>query len=183
MLTIPFINSPSFQESFFANLFADTIVAILIGIIISQYLSNNEKKKAESKQEKFLKEKLHIEVNMLWSEIEYNRNQLKLMLKNLPISNLVYPALETSAWEIIDKSLIIDRLKIKDFANILHIYNRTKTINRMYYSMLDKVNWIEEGKKPIIKKFYIDSLIDRCNELLKYINKVVPEKFTNLQSR
>lgn len=50
----------------------------------------------------------------------------------------------------------------------------------MYYSMLDKVNWIEDVKsKPVVQRQFMDKLIDRCKEALSYINEVIPEGFKN----
>lgn len=167
-----------FWENFFANLFADILVAFVIGIAITKYIDNKNKKKEQELIEKERKEKLKITANMLWAEIEHNRKQLKLMIVELAKPNLPYPALETSAWETIDKTIIMDGLKVKDFADLLHIYNRIKTINMMYYSMLDKVNWIEDVKpKPIVQGQFMDKLIDRCKEALSYINEVIPEDF------
>ncbi len=137
-----------------------------------------EKKKEQEEKDKEQKEKLKISVNMLWSEIEHNRKQLKIMIGELAKPNLPYPALETSAWETVDKSIMMDRLKVKDFADLLHIYNRVKTINMMYYSMLDKVNWIEDvQQKPVVKREFMNSLIERCKEALSYIDEVIPENF------
>ncbi len=167
-----------FWENFFANLFADILVAIVIGIIITKYLESNDKKKEAEAKEKERKEKLRIATNMLWSEIEYNRKKLKLMVVELAKQNIPYPALETSAWETIDKTIIMDGLKVKDFANLLGIYNRFKTVNMQYYTLLDKINWIETiDPKPTVKGEFMDSLIDRCEETLKFINGVIPENF------
>lgn len=164
-----FFDPNSWVGNFSANLFSDVIVAVIIGVVISRYIEDKNRSKEQ-------KEKLKIAVNMLWSEIEHNRKQLKILIRELPKPNLPYPALETSAWDLIDKKIIIDGLKVKDFANLIHIYNRVKTINMVYYSMLDKVNWIEDLKiKPVIKREFMDKLIDRCKELLDYINEVIPE--------
>jgi len=155
--------------NFSANLFSDILVAIIFGIIISNIINNREKNKEN-------KEKLIIIVRTLWLEIEHNRNQLKIMISELSKPNFPYPALETSAWELIDKQLIMDGLKVKDFENLLFIYNRIKTVNMIYYSMLDKVNWIEDLKqKPAIKEEFMIKLIERCEEVLSYINEVIPE--------
>ena len=176
--------SQNFHEGLIANLVADMIVGLIIGLIITRYLDSREKKNEKDGLEIQRKEKLKMAVNMLWSEIEYNRSQLKLMIDSLPKTNLVYPALETSTWDIIDRPLIIDSLKPNDVANILHIYNRIKTINNMYYSMLNRVNWIEEGKKPIIKKMFMDAVVDRCKELKTYIDEVIPENlFKEINSK
>lgn len=173
---IKLLISQNFLENFFANLFADILVAIVIGIFITKYLDSKDKRSEHEQKEKERKEKLKIAANMLWSEIEYNRGQLKLMIVELAKPNLIYPALEISAWEIIDKKIIMDGLKVKDFADLLHIYNRIKTINMMYYSMLDKVNWIEDVKpKPVVKGVFMSRLIKRCEEALSYINEVIPE--------
>ncbi|KKR76619.1 MAG: hypothetical protein UU21_C0006G0010 [Candidatus Levybacteria bacterium GW2011_GWA2_40_8] len=45
--------------------------------------------------------------------------------------------------------------------------------------MLEQVNWIEEGEKRTVKKFYIDAIVDRCKELLSYIEEVFPEEIIN----
>ena len=172
-------NSQSFWENFIANLLADAIVAFLIGFLLVWWINRRDKKSEKLEEEKNLKEKLKVEVNMIWGEIEYNRNQLKVMISNLPKANFIFPALEVSAWNILDKSFVRARLKVKDFADILHIYNRVKTINKMYYLMLEQVNWIEEGEKRTVKKFYIDAIVDRCKELLSYIEEVFPEEIIN----
>ena len=172
-------NSQSFWENFIANLLADAIVAFLIGFLLVWWINRRDKKSEKLEEEKNLKEKLKVEVNMIWGEIEYNRNQLKVMISNLPKANFIFPALEVSAWNILDKSFVRERLKVKDFADILHIYNRVKTINKMYYLMLEQVNWIEEGEKRTVKKFYIDAIVDRCKELLSYIEEVFPEEIIN----
>jgi hypothetical protein len=166
-------DSNSWWGNFSANIFSDILVACLIGIYLSRYFDNKEKRKEQ-------KEKLRVAVSMLWGEIKHNKKQLKVMICELPKANLPYPALEISAWETIDNRLIIDGLKVEDVANLLKIYNRTKTINMMYYTMLDKVNWIEDlQKKPIIKAEFINKLVDRCVELLDFINEVIPEDVVN----
>lgn len=177
-MIISFLTSVNFLENFIANLFADILVATIFGIVIVKYFEARDKSKAKKEEDKDRKEKLKIAANMLWAEIKYNRTQLKILIQEFPKRNLPYPALETSAWETIDKKIIIDGLKVKDVADLLHIYNRMKTINMMYYSMLDKVNWIEDLKeKPVIKEEFMKMLIDRCKEALKYINEVIPENF------
>ncbi|KKR76620.1 MAG: hypothetical protein UU21_C0006G0011 [Candidatus Levybacteria bacterium GW2011_GWA2_40_8] len=75
-------NSQSFWENFIANLLADAIVAFLIGFLLVWWINRRDKKSEKLEEEKNLKEKLKVEVNMIWGEIEYNRNQLKVMISN-----------------------------------------------------------------------------------------------------
>ncbi|MFA6603000.1 MAG: hypothetical protein WCT01_04325, partial [Candidatus Shapirobacteria bacterium] len=112
-----------------------------------------------------------------------NRIQLKLLVENLsqrPRPNIIYPALETSAWEVIDRKQIFEGLKPKDFSNLLKIYNRVYTVNRMYYQMLDKIEWILLGTDSTVRREYIDGIISRSKELLDYIEEVIP---SNLAER
>lgn len=154
----------NFLSNLFSNLIADAIIAIGVGIYITGSIEKKEKFKEKRRNIKVLKE-------MLLDEIRHNRKQLELMVENFPIPNLVYPALETTVWESIDKNFFFNELTTDEIKHVVSIYNRFKSINKIYYSMLDKVNWIEEGKKPIIKGKFMDGLIARCREASKYINK------------
>ena len=114
--------------------------------------------------------------------------QLNLLVRNLsqkPRPNIIYPALETSAWEITDRQQLIDGLKPKDFANLLKIYNRVYTVNKMYYKMLDKIEWILLGTDSTVRREYIDGIIARSKELLNFVEEVIPaqvmEKKKNLK--
>lgn len=170
-------NTP-FWTNFWPNFLANLIVDGLIVILILRFLDKRDSKKAELEREKRRKENLRIAVNMLWSEIEYNRIQLDLLVTNLiqrPKPNIIYPALETSAWEVADKKLIFESLKPRDLSNLLGIYNRVYTVNRMYYKMLDKIEWILLGTDSTVRREYVDAIIDRSKELLTYIEEVIPK--------
>lgn len=169
----------NFWPNFSANLIADGFIIGLVFFILNRYTGKKDEERKKLENEAARREKLKIVINMLWAEVEHNRIQLRLIIDNLsqrPRPNLVYPALETSAWEIIDKNLIIDELKLIDFSNLLKIYNRIYTINKMYYSMLDKIEWILLGKDSTVRHEYIDGIIDRSKELLSFIDEVFPEK-------
>lgn len=166
-----------FWENFWPNFFANLVVDGLIVVAVLRYLEKSDSQKEEAERNKKRKENLHIAVNMLWAEIEHNRTQLNLLVTNLsqrPRPNIVYPALETSAWEVIDRKQISEGLKPRDFSNLLKIYNRVYTINRMYYQMLDKIEWILLGTDSTVRREYIDGIIDRSRELLNFIEEVVP---------
>lgn len=152
-----------FLSNLFSNLIAGSIIALIVGVYITRKLDNKEKLVEKSKKVRILKE-------ILLDEIRHNKRQLELMVENLPIPNIVYPALETTAWDNSDKGIFFNELTIDEVKHIVSIYNRIKTINKLYYSMLDRVNWIEERKKPVIKKQFMDGLVDRCEEALTYIN-------------
>lgn len=158
-----------FLESFFANLLSEGIVATLIGLILYRYFEAKSKEKER-------KQKLKIASNMLWGEIDRNRGRLKLMIRYMPRGDLVTPGLETSAWDVLDKSLIIDYLNLDDVASILGIYAQSKTINDHYEMLLENVNWITEAAKTTVKKEFIDQFIERCKNLLNDINEFIPEK-------
>lgn len=166
-----------FWENFWPNFFANLVVDGLIVVAVLRYLEKRDSQKEKVEREKRRKENLRIAVSMLWAEIEHNRIQLNLLIKNLgqrPRPNIIYPALETSAWEIIDKKQIFEGLKPKDFSNLLKIYNRVYTVNRMYYQMLDKIEWILLGTDSTVRREYIDGIINRSKELLGFIEEVVP---------
>lgn len=169
----------NFWPNFFANLVADGLIIGTTLFLIERHFRRKDDSKREIESEKARKENLRIVVNMLWEEVEHNRKQLKLLIDNLgkrPRPNLIYPCLETSAWEIIDRQLIIDGLKSKDSANLLKIYNRTYTVNKMYYQMLDKIEWIRLGTDSTIRTDFVDAVIDRSKELLSFIEEVFPDE-------
>jgi hypothetical protein len=166
-----------FWGNLWPNFVANLIVDGLIVVAFIRYLEKRDSQKEETKREKRRKENLHIAVNMLWAEIEHNRKQLSLLIVNLsqrPRPNIIYPALESSAWEVVDRKLIFEGLKSRDFSNLLKIYNRIYTINRMYYQMLDKIEWILLGTDSTVRREYVDGLIDRSKELLDFIEEVIP---------
>lgn len=168
----------NFWPNFFANLIVDGLIVGVVFFILERYFNTKDRKIEEENREKQRKENLHIAVNMLWAEIEHNRIQLRLLIDNLshrPRPNIIYPALETSAWEVIDRKQIFEGLKPKDFSNLLKIYNRVYTINKMYYRMLDKIEWILLGTDSTVRREYVDAIIDRSNELLEYIEEVIPK--------
>ncbi len=169
-----------FWPNFWSNLIADGLIIGVATFLLTRHFSKKDEKQKEIAKESERREKLKIAANMLWAEVEHNRKQLKLIISNLsqrPKPNIVYPALEVSAWEIIDRQLLIDGLKLKDFANLHKIYNRTYTINKMYYTMLDKIEWILLGKDSTVRKEYVDGIIERSKELLEYIGEVFPTEF------
>jgi len=132
----------NFWPNFAANLVADGVIALLVFFLLERYFNKKDELQKVAQLEKRRKDNLRIAVNLLWVEIEHNRVQLNLLVRNLsqkPRPNIIYPALETSAWEITDRQQLIDGLKPKDFANLLKIYNRVYTVNKMYYKMLDKI--------------------------------------------
>lgn len=153
-----------FVSNLLSNLIADSIIAIAFGIYISKRIEKKEKVKEEKKKVAVLKQ-------LLLDEIMHNKSQLEIMIENLPIPNLVFPALETTAWENIGKDSLFNTLSPDEVKKFISLYNRTKSINMIYYMMLDKINWIEDVDKPIIKGEFMDNLIDRCSETLRYINK------------
>lgn len=87
-MIISFLTSTNFLENFLANLLADIIVAVAFGVIIAKFLESRDKSRAKQEQNKAQREKLKIAANMLWSEIEYNRGQLKILIRELPKRNL-----------------------------------------------------------------------------------------------
>lgn len=168
-----------FWENFWPNFFANLVVDGLIVVALLRFLDKRDSQNAQIERDKRRKENLRIAVNMLWAEIEHNRVQLSLLITNLgqrPRPNLIYPALESSAWEVVDRKLIFEGLKAKDFSNLLKIYNRVYTVNRMYYQMLDKVEWILLGTDSTVRREYIDGIIDRSKELLYFIDEVIPRE-------
>jgi hypothetical protein len=168
----------NFWPNFFANLVVDGLIVGGILFILERHFNYKDRKTEEEAREKRRKENLRIAVNMLWAEIEHNRKQSKLLVDNLgkrPKPNIIFPALETSAWEIVDKNLIFEGLNARDFSNLLKIYNRVYTINRMYYKMLDKIEWILLGTDSTVRREYVDAIIDRSNELLDFIEEVIPK--------
>lgn len=167
----------NFWPNFIASLVADGLIIGLALFLLERYLNKKDELQKEAGQEKRRRSNLRIAVNMLWAEIEYNREQLNMLIENLskrPKPNIIYPALETSAWEVIDRKQIIDGLNPRDFANLLKIYNRVYTVNRMYYAMLDKIEWILLGKDSTVRREYIDGIISRSKELLEFIEEVIP---------
>lgn len=168
----------NFWPNFFANLMVDGLIVGGVLFVLERYFNTKDRKAEEENREKQRKENLHIAVNMLWAEIEHNRIQLKLLVENLsqrPRPNIIYPALESSAWEVIDRKQIFEGLKPKDFSNLLKIYNRVYTVNRMYYQMLDKIEWILLGTDSTVRREYIDGIINRSKELLDFIEEVIPK--------
>lgn len=166
-----------FWENFWPNFFANLVVDGLIVVAVLRFLDKKDSQKTEVERDKRRKENLHIAVNMLWAEIEHNRIQLNLLIENLsqrPRPNLIYPALGSSAWEVVDRKLIFEGLKPRDFSNLLKIYNRVYTVNKMYYQMLDKVEWILLGTDSTVRREYIDAIISRSKELLDFIDEVIP---------
>ena len=175
-----------FWDNFLPNFLANLIVDGLIVVAVLRFLDNKDSQKAQAERDNRRKENLRYAVNMLWAEIEHNRIQLSLLITNLgqrPRPNLVYPALESSAWEIVDKNLIFEGLKSKDFSNLLKIYNRVYTVNRMYYQMLDKVEWILLGTDSTVRREYVDAIINRSKELLDFIEEVVPSDLVKNKSK
>lgn len=172
----------NFWPNFLANLIADGLIIGSALFFLERYLHKKDEIKKEAKKERIRKENLKIAVNMLWGEIRHNRDQLNLIIENLdqrPRPNIVYPALETSVWEVVDRQQIIDGLKPKDSANLLKIYNRVYTINKMYYQMLDKVEWILLGTDSTVRREFVDAIIDRSRELLSFIEEVFPQELLN----
>ena len=169
----------NFWSNFLSNLIADGVIIGSVLFILERHFSRKDEERKETEKEKRRKENLRIAVNMLWSEIEYNRGQLNLLIENLsqrPRPNLIYPALDTSYWEVIDHQQLIDGLKPESTADLLKIYNRVYTINKMYYQMLDKVEWILLGTDSTVRREFIDQIIFRSKELLDFIAGVIPQK-------
>lgn len=160
----------NFWPNFFANLIVDGLIVGVVFFVLERYFNTKDRKVEEENREKQRKENLHITVNMLWAEIEHNRIQ-------------IYPALETSAWEVIDRKQIFEGLKPKDFSNLLKIYNRVYTVNRMYYQMLDKIEWILLGTDSTVRREYIDGIISRSKELLDYIEEVIPSNLAERKNK
>jgi len=176
----------NFWPNFFANLIVDGLIVGGVLFALERYFNTKDRKIEEENREKQRKENLHIAVNMLWAEIEHNRVQLKLLVENLsqrPKPNIVYPALETSAWEVIDRKQIFEGLKPKDFSNLLKIYNRVYTVNKMYYQMLDEIEWILLGTDSTVRREYIDGIVNRSKELMDYIEEVIPSDLVKNKSK
>lgn len=163
--------------NFTSNFVADVIVAFIFGIVVTKLLERKDKTNELIENKKKSREKLQLAAVMLWDEIEHNRNQLKILIKELPRRNIPYPAVEISAWEVVDKKIVIDGLKVKDVKALLYIYNRMKTINSMYSIIIDKANLADGSiKKPVIKREFLYAFIKRCEEALVFIDKYIPEK-------
>ena len=168
----------NFLPNFVANLLADGLIIGLALFLLERYFHKRDEAQKESKERRQRRENLKVSVNMLWSEIEHNRTQLKMLVENLsqrPKPNIIYPALETSAWEVVGRQQIMEGLQPKDFANLLKIYNRTYTVNKMYYQMLDKIEWILLGTDSTVRREYIEAIIGRSKELLTFIEEVFPK--------
>lgn len=150
--------------SFTANLCAGFFVASLVGILIARILDRKSKhKEKEERQERI--------ANLIWGELRNNRKQLSTIIKNMPNDRLVFPALETSVWESIDRQSFIDFSNFKDTYKIIGIYARTRTINKMYGMLLDKIDWVTGRKIENIDPKFMDPFIRRCKELANYMDE------------
>jgi hypothetical protein len=168
-----------FWENFWPNFLANLLVDGLIVVLVLRYLEKKDKQSEEAKKERTRKENLKVVVNMLWAEIEHNKGQLKLLITCLskrPKPDLIYPALEVTAWEVADRQQLIDSLTPNSFADLLGIYNRTYSLNKMYYALMDKVEVIIAGKESTVKEEYIEKILFRAKELLAFIEAAIPEK-------
>lgn len=166
-----------FMENFWSNFLSSLLVDGILVILIVKYLENNEKKIEAKRREQTRRENLRVVINMLWAEIEHNRVQLGLMIKCLskrPRPDLIYPGLEVTAWEVADRQKLVDSLQPESFADIIGIYNRTYSLNKMYYSLMEKVEIIIAGKESTVKGEYLDKLVYRAKELLNFIEIVIP---------
>jgi hypothetical protein len=163
-----------FWENFWPNLASDSITTLLFGITVGYLLLRIQSKLDTTSDKKERKAKLKRTIDILYEEINYNRKQLQVMLREFKKINLPYPALEIGTWEVLDKKLILDGLNKEDIKNIINIYARAKTINTIYDELIKNSSWMLDKPKPIIKKEFFDMLADRCEELLDYINEVLP---------
>lgn len=158
----------SWWEAFTSNLVADLLVALFIGFLLVKYVDRKEQKELRKEQQ--------IQVaNLIWSELRLNREQLDLLILHIPKGDLVFPALETSVWEIIDKQAFINYFKFEDIHKIISIYARSITINRMYDLLLNNVDWPLEKEKVEIDAQFVGAFIHRCKELTTLMDNFADE--------
>ena len=169
----------SFWKNFTSGL-SYTIISLILGIPIALFINRQTIKFENRNKEKNIKDKLKTAANLIWTELNFNKKQLKIMITHMPKGDLVTPSLASSSWDSIDKDLIDNYLKIETAVKLRGIYERVFTINNLYNSMIDKVNWITEGKRTTIKKQFMDLYIDRCSELLDYINEFKKNEIIDL---
>lgn len=160
--------SITWLESFTSNLLADILVAILIGVVFYRWIERSEKWNEKKENQK-------ITANLITAELKFNMEQLPKLIRETPKGNLVFPALDTSAWDIIDKTEFLSFFKPENTAEILKIYRRIKNINKMYDDLLENSNWVAEGRITIVRKEFLDVFIERCNELLRFLESFFAE--------
>lgn len=119
--------------SFTSNLFSEALVVLILGIFVYKWLEGRARWQERKANQKIV-------ANLIASELKHNRKQLKFLISESPKGNLVFPALETSAWDIIDKTEFLSFYKPENIADILNIYRRTRSINKMYDSLLESSN-------------------------------------------
>lgn len=153
----------SWIGSFTANLFSEAIVVIILGIIVYRWIENRDRLRERKENQKVVE-------NLIVSELNYNRDQLKKLISESPKGNLVFPGLETSVWDIIDKTEFLSFYKPENIADILNIYRRTKSINRMYDALLESSNWVVKNRMITVREEFMDPFVYRCKELLNYLD-------------
>lgn len=163
MIVSDLFNIDTWLGSFTSNLFSDVLVAIFLGVLLLRWLDKVEKRKERKENNKII-------TNLIASELEYNQKQLKLLISETPKGNVVFPGLETSVWDIIDKTEFISFYRPENIADILNIYRRIKSINRMYDALLESSNWTVSGRVTIVRKEFVDKFTERCEESLNYLN-------------
>ncbi len=169
----------NFWSNLLSSLLADGLFVGIGLLYIERKLAKSDEEKRQKVKDKRMTENLKREVDMIWLEIEYNKIQLQLLIKSLkkrPNPDLIYPALESATWENINRQHLFEGLNSDEYADLIAIYNRIRTVNKLYEVMIVKINWILEGKKSVVKEEYVDALIDRCQELLNFINEVASSK-------
>lgn len=154
--------SQSWIESFTSNFFGDLLVAILVGIFFYRWIEQKQKWQERRENQK-------ITANLIAAELKFNKEQLPKLIKETPRGNIVFPALDTAAWDIIDKTEFLSFFKPENTAEILKIYRRIRSVNKMYDDLLENSNWVAEGRVTIVRQEFLDHFIHRCNELLEYL--------------
>lgn len=157
MLSEAFSNQ-TWLGSFTANLLSDSLTASVVGILLYRVLeSKSEREKKKTQQE--------IVANLIWSELYHNRQHLDKIIDHLPKGDLVFPALESSVWDSIDRQSFIDFFQFEDTHKIIGIYARTKTINEMYDTLLGKVDWVTGDSVETVGGKFMEAFIKRCEDL------------------
>ena len=160
--------SGSWIESFTSNFFADILVAVAIGIFLYKWIEKREKWQERKENNKII-------ANLIAAELKFNKEQLPKLIQETPKGNLVFPALDTSAWDIIDKAEFLSFFKPENTADILKIYRRVRSINKMYDDLLENSNWAATGRVTIVRREFLDAFIDRCKELSQYLDDFFAE--------
>lgn len=158
----------SWWGAFTSNLAANLLVAIIVGVLLVGYIERKKQKRLRKDQQTQV-------ANLIWSELRLNRQQLDVLMLHVPKGNLVFPALETSVWEIIDKQALIDYFKFEDIHKIISIYARSITINRMYDLLLNNTDWPLKKEKAGIDIQFVEAFIYRCKELTTLMDSFADE--------